>query len=111
MKYYYNGIKVKTSNNTYTHAVVRIGESGTKVIACCSRYDLAVKRLNKKVEDFNQITAVHERFLQRAIKGEEDRLIDFFELSNREELIQKAKDTVERRNKVQFKIVELEVKA
>ena len=38
--YYYNGEKVRTSNNQYTHAVV----IGKTVIACCSRYDLAIKR-------------------------------------------------------------------
>lgn len=44
MKYYYNGIKVRTSDNAYTHGVYYNG----KIIACCGRYDLAVKRLTQE---------------------------------------------------------------
>ena len=50
MKYYYNGIKVRTSDNKYTHAVV----VGNSVIACCGRYDLAVKRLNQQIKEYER---------------------------------------------------------
>lgn len=45
MKYYYNGIKVRTSDNKYTHAVV----IGNSVVACCGREDLAIKRAHQEV--------------------------------------------------------------
>ena len=63
MKYYYNGKKVRTSDNLYTHAIIK----GEKVIACCSRYDLAVKRLNQEINYFNKDIASNEIFLQEAI--------------------------------------------
>lgn len=107
MKYYINGVKVRTSNNNYTHAVIK----GAKVIACCGRYDLAVKRLNQEINYFNQGIAGDENFLQRAIEGKEDECIKLFELNNREELIEHIKNNVEKRKNVEFKIVELEVRA
>ncbi|MBO7713188.1 MAG: hypothetical protein J6S85_06430 [Methanobrevibacter sp.] len=46
MKYYYNGIKVRTSNNTYTHGVMY----GNKMVACCGSEDLALKRARSEVK-------------------------------------------------------------
>lgn len=118
MKYYYNGVKVRTSQNIYTHAIIRI-ERETKVIACCGCYDLAVKRLNQEINYFNQTTAADERFLrgvQKAIEGKEegkeDKWLKFFEVNNKEELAEKFENIIEsRKNEVQFKIVELKVRA
>lgn len=53
--YYYNGVKIRTSNNDYTHAVLRIYEGGKiGVVACCGRYELAVKRLNQEINEYEK---------------------------------------------------------
>lgn len=107
MKYYYNGKKVRTSDNLYTHAIIK----GEKVIACCSRYDLAVKRLNQEINYFNKDIASNEIFLQEAIEGKHDECIKYFKVKNRVELIEFIKNGIERQKEIKFKIVELEVNA
>lgn len=44
MKYYYNGKKVRTSDNVYTHGVYYNGV----IIACCGSEYLALKRLHQE---------------------------------------------------------------
>ena len=44
MTYYYNGIKVRTSNNYYAYGVYY----GGRIIAFCGRYDLALKRFTQE---------------------------------------------------------------
>lgn len=107
MKYYYNGKKVRTSDNLYTHAIIK----GEKVIACCSRYDLAVKRLNQEINNFNKDIASNEKFLQEAIEGKQDDCIGYFKVKNRCELIDFIQNCIERQKHTKFKIVELQVNA
>ena len=49
MKYYINGALIRTSDRTYTHAVVSKGKDGAIggvcLHCCCGRYDLAQKAL------------------------------------------------------------------
>ena len=45
MKYYINGVKVRTSNHFYSHAVCYNG----KVIACCGNEYLALKKLHSEL--------------------------------------------------------------
>lgn len=50
MKYYVNGVLVRTSDREYTHAVISDGKPGAIgglcLHCCCGRYDLAQKALN-----------------------------------------------------------------
>ena len=105
--YYLNGKLVRRSDNIYTHAIIK----GEKVIACCSRYDLAVKRLNQEINYFNKEIASDEIFLQEAIEGKHDECISYFKVKNRAELIDFIKNGIERQKEIKFKIVELEVNA
>lgn len=107
MKYYYNGKKVRTSDNIYTHAIIK----GEKVIACCSRYDLAVKRLNQEINYFNKDIASNEIFLQEAIEGKHDECIRYFKVKNRSELISFIKKCINNQKNTKFEIVELSVNA
>lgn len=50
MKYYYNGQKVRTSDNVYTHGILYNG----KVIACCGSKALAEKRLSQEINYRNE---------------------------------------------------------
>lgn len=56
VKYFWKGNLIRTSHREYTHAVVAQLKEGGKpnVLACCGRYDLAVKAYNfekGKLED------------------------------------------------------------
>lgn len=49
MKYYIDGKLVRTSKNTYTHAVL----FGDELVSCSSRYDLAVKEMDRRIANHN----------------------------------------------------------
>lgn len=92
MKYYYNGIKIRTSDNVYTHAVIR----GEKVIACCGRKDLADKRAR------NEIVYQTKRYMD---------IENYFE-QHSEQKTQKVIDWLKRQSELNMsiKVVELEIR-
>lgn len=49
MKYYIDDKLVRTSDRTYTHAVL----SGEAVIACCGSHKLAIKEMNRRIGEWN----------------------------------------------------------
>ena len=57
MKYYINGALIRTSDRTYTHAVVSKGKDGAIggvcLHCCCGRYDLAQKALAERRRRFS----------------------------------------------------------
>lgn len=51
MKYYYNGQKIRTSNNKYKYALLFVGKDGTyKTCKCSKSYDACEKELNYKTK-------------------------------------------------------------
>ena len=67
--YYYNGIKVRTSENEYKYAVLRVYENGIGIVACCGRYDLAVKRFNQEGADFGKAIRNYKRHIEEIENG------------------------------------------
>lgn len=65
MKYFIDGKKVRTSKNTYTHAVVK----GTYLIGCCGSYELAVKLLNSEKSRINNYIENHENSIKALKQG------------------------------------------
>lgn len=57
--YYYNNQKVRSSENEYTHGIIY----NNKVVACCSRYDLALKRLHQEAIYRREQIASQRRYI------------------------------------------------
>lgn len=62
IKYYYNGKVVRTSNNEYRYGIAW----NDKIVACCSRKDLAQKKLNEEIRYNQDRIAAQISFLQEA---------------------------------------------
>ena len=51
MKYYYNGQKIRTSQNDYKYALLFVGKDGTyKTCKCSKSYEACEKELNYKTK-------------------------------------------------------------
>ena len=51
MKYYYNGQKIRTSENEYNYALLFVGKDGTyKTCKCSKSYDACEQELNYKTK-------------------------------------------------------------
>ena len=51
MKYYYNGQRIRTSENEYNYALLFVGKDGTyKTCKCSNTYDACEKELNYKTK-------------------------------------------------------------
>lgn len=107
MKYYINGIKVRTSNNVYTHAVV----CGTKILGCCGSYALAQKKMRAESNALAQLINSEIDFLRRTKAGENDNCIQLCGYNSREEFIESIENRITYFKNRVIEIVELEVRA
>lgn len=70
MKYYYNNQKLRTSDNTYTHAVVTIdANDNVNLWCCCGRYDLAIKRYNTEIANAIKGKAMYDQNIKDIDNG------------------------------------------
>ena len=107
MKYYINGVKVRTSKNIYTHAVV----CGAEVLACCGSYNLAYKKMNEEIRKLAKEIVKQEVYIGRVKRGCYDDCLSVLGVNSRDELIDKAEDHLIKMRNAIIEIVELEVRA
>lgn len=106
-KYYYNGELVRTSANDYAYGILR----GKKIVACCSRKDLAEKRLAQEITHMEHVVKSNKRWLQEVINGEQDEYLRKYEPNKtKEQEIEETKALIARQESLEIKIVELEKK-
>lgn len=108
IKYYYNGKLVRTSNNEYKYGIAW----DDKIVACCSRMDLAQKRLILEIQTNQNRIASNERFLREAKTTTEwDRCLEKWcaeESITRDQYLKKVEQRNEYLKSVEIKIVELQ---
>lgn len=104
-KYYYNGELVRTSDNDYPYGILR----GETIVSCCSRYDLAEKKCNEARIYMDRVIASNKKYLQETIEGKHDEEIKkYYPDMTKTQFIEDRKDLINRQEKMEIKIVELE---